>query len=96
METTDKSMSSPDNSGNEAARAAKDTIDRLSKAAHKAVDKAGEAALPAAEWVTERGGSLKVTGRKLMDDSCTYIGEHPMKSVGVAFGLGFILAKLMR
>ena len=81
---------------NDATRTANATIDRVSKAAHQAVDKASEAVMPAAEWLTDRSGKFKVTQQQLRDDTCAYIAENPLKSVGIALGVGFLLAKLMR
>jgi ElaB/YqjD/DUF883 family membrane-anchored ribosome-binding protein len=72
------------------------TLDRVTKAAHEAVDKAADAAAPSAEWLSEQADSLKSTKRTLVDDTCSYVAAHPLKSLGFAVAAGFILSRMIR
>ena len=70
-------------------------IDKIAAMAHKAVDKASDAAAPTAEWLLEHGQSLKATQKKVMADTCSYISANPMKSVGIAIVAGFFLSRFL-
>jgi ElaB/YqjD/DUF883 family membrane-anchored ribosome-binding protein len=72
------------------------TIDKVAKSMHDAVDKAADAAAPAAEWIDEKAESLKETQRTLLDDSCKYVSAHPLKSLVIAATAGFILSRIIR
>ena len=54
----------------EAARKAKPKIDQVAAMAHKAVDKAADAAAPTAEWLADKGDSLTATQKKA---GCRYV-----------------------
>ena len=62
--------------------------------AHKAVDKAKDAAAPAAGWLVERAESLNATQKKLTADACSYVSANPLKAVGIAAVAGFLLSRL--
>ena len=79
----------------EAARKAKPAIDRVAAVAHQAVDKAAGAAAPTAEWLTGHGESLKATQKKLVDDTCSFISDNPLKSIGIAVVAGFLLSRII-
>ncbi len=80
----------------EAARTVKPAIDRVAAMAHQAVDKAAGAAAPTADWLAEQGESLNATQKKLVEDACSYVSAHPLKSIGVALAAGFLLSRLTR
>jgi ElaB/YqjD/DUF883 family membrane-anchored ribosome-binding protein len=71
-------------------------LDRVTKAAHEAVDKAADAAAPSAEWLSEQADRLTSTQRTLVDDACSYVTAHPLKSLGLAVAAGFILSRMIR
>ena len=77
----------------EAARKAKPKIDQVAAMAHKAVDKAADAAAPTAEWLVDKGDSLNATQRKLVADTCSYVSANPLKSVGFALLAGFLISQ---
>ena len=79
----------------EAARKAKPAIDRVAQMAHQAVDKAAGAAAPTADWLSEQSESLKATQKKLLDDTCQYVQENPLKAVGIAVVVGFLLSRIV-
>ena len=80
----------------DAARKAKPAIDRVAAMAHQAVDKATGAAAPAADWLSQQGESLEASRKKLMDDTCSYVSAHPLKSVAIAAVAGFLLSRFIR
>lgn len=80
----------------EAARHVKPAIDRVSAMAHQAVDKAASAAAPTADWLAEQGESLSAAQKKLVDSTCNYVSEHPLKSIAIAAAAGFVLSRLLR
>ena len=80
----------------EAARKAKPAIDRVAAMAHQAVDTAAGAAAPTADWLAEQGQSLNATQKKLLADTCSYVSANPLKSVGIAVVVGFLLSRLIR
>ena len=89
-------MNSIAGAADEAARHVKPAIDRVAALAHQAVDKAAVAAAPTAGWLAEQGESLNATQKKLVEDTCSYVSAHPMKSIAVALAAGFLLSRLVR
>ena len=81
---------------NEVADNAKPTIERVVAKAHVAVDKAAGAAAPAADWIAARAKNLDETQRKLVDDTCRFVAEHPIKSIVIALGAGVLISRLLR
>lgn len=80
----------------EAARKAKPAIDKVAAIAHSAVDTATSAAAPAVDWLAEHAESLKAAQKKLLSDSCAYVSAHPMKSLGMAIVVGYLLGRVVR
>jgi ElaB/YqjD/DUF883 family membrane-anchored ribosome-binding protein len=80
----------------EAARKVKPAIDRVAALAHQAVDKAAVAAAPKADWLIERGESLKATQEKLVADASSYVSANPLKAVAIALAAGFLLSRIIR
>ena len=70
-------------------------VARVSTIAHKAVDKAAGAATPTAEWLAQRGESLNATQKKLAADTCSYVSANPLKAVGIAAVVGFLLSRIL-
>ena len=66
-----------------------DSISSLNRRAHAAVDKAAEVATQTADW-------LSSSHKTLTESTCTYVQANPLRSIGMAFAAGFVLAKLMR
>ena len=70
-------------------------IDRFAAIAHQAVDKAAGAATPTADWLAHRGESLNATQKKLAADTCSYVSANPLKAVGIAAVVGFLLSRVL-
>jgi len=68
---------------------AHDSITNINQRAHAAVDRASEVATQTADW-------LSTSHKDLTEKSCTYVQANPLRSVGMAFAAGYVLAKLLR
>lgn len=80
----------------EAIRSAKPGIERAAQTAHKLVDRAAGAAVPAAEWLGAQGESIKATQKKLLNDTTDYVSANPIKSIGMALAAGFLISRFVR
>lgn len=83
------------NAADDAARKVKPKIEKVATMAHQAVDKAADAAGEKAEWLADRGTSLNASQKRLVADTCNYVSEHPLRSVGVAVLAGFLLSRIL-
>jgi len=92
----DKAAASAHEAVDKAAGTAKPSIDRAAQYAHQAVDKAANAAAPAADWLSDKSAQLRITQKKVVDDTCNYVSANPLKAVGIAAAIGFILGRLAR
>ena len=81
---------------NSIAGAAKPAIERVAGMAHEVVDSAAGAAAPAAEWLAQQGESLNAAQRKLVSDTSNYVSANPLKSVGIAAVVGFLVSRMLR
>lgn len=79
-----------------AARKVKPAIDHIATMAHQAVDKAAGAAAPTADWLAEKGESLKAAQKKALTDTCGYVSANPIKSVGIALVAGYLFSRFIR
>jgi len=83
------------NAADEATRNAKPKIDKVATMAHDVVDKAAGAAADTADKLAARTESLSAAQRKLVSDTCDYVSANPLKSVGIAALVGFVLARIV-
>ena len=83
------------NAADDAARKVKPKIEKVAAMSHQAVDKAADAAGEKAEWLAERGTNLSASQKKLVADTCSYVSENPLKSVGIAVLAGFLLSRIL-
>lgn len=72
-----------------------ETIGRVQSGAHEAVDKAANAANQAADALGKKGEQLKNAEQQFVEDCRGYIHEHPVASLGMAVGAGFLLSRLL-
>src|SRR5471030_1391408 len=79
---------------NATAHKAKPAIDQIAAMAHRAVDKATDAAAPAADWLAEQRESLNATQKKLVADTASYVSANPLKSIAIAVAAGFLLGRI--
>jgi ElaB/YqjD/DUF883 family membrane-anchored ribosome-binding protein len=70
-------------------------VERVATMAHQAVNKAADAAAPAADWLTERSEAFSATQKKLLDSTCGYVATNPLKAVGIAVVVGILLSRII-
>ena len=78
------------------AEAVHPVVDRLTDAAHKTVEKLSNAATHAAESVSVKTDDLQHLQDQFTEDCREFVRTHPLKSLGYAAAVGFILTKLLR
>jgi len=71
------------------------TIHKASNYAHEAVDKVASAATHATEAFDENGGKLKKAEQRLIKDYTNYTRDNPIKSLGMAMAVGFLLSRVL-
>jgi len=64
--------------------------------AHKAVNSATDAVAPTANWLSAQGESLKNTQEKVVQDTRSFVSQHPLASLGVALIAGFLISRMTR
>ena len=64
---------------------------RLRNVAHGAVDRALDAAAPAAQWLDEKTRRQQ----ELANTAGEYVSGHPLKAVLVAFVVGMIVGRIV-
>jgi ElaB/YqjD/DUF883 family membrane-anchored ribosome-binding protein len=79
----------------DAARRVNPAIDRVAAMAHHAVDTAANVVAPTADWLAERGATLKVTQKRLLSHTCNFVAENPLKAVGIAAVVGFAFCRAL-
>ena len=67
----------------------KDSVKGFVETGHEKVDQIKAKAIDVKEQAMTRGNAL-------LDQTCDLIKAHPLKSVGVAFGVGYIGMRLLR
>jgi hypothetical protein len=71
-------------------------IDRMAQAAHRTVDKVAEAAGPAADWIAQNTSELRSLQAEFLDNCRVRVRERPLAALGIAFAVGFLLARVLR
>jgi len=74
---------------------AESTVTRLASGVHEAVDKASGMAAQVADNIEAKGVQLKDIQEQWLENSRRYIGEHPVKSLGIAVVAGFLLSRIL-
>jgi ElaB/YqjD/DUF883 family membrane-anchored ribosome-binding protein len=72
-----------------------ETVNRLRAGAHETVDKVADATRQAAETLGQKSEHLKNVEQQFVEDCRGYIHDHPLTSLGMAVGAGFLLSRLM-
>ncbi len=71
--------------------AAHPTIDRAASGAHRAVESADDMVNHAAEAIDK----AVVKGEELVAASTTYMRDHPLLTLSIAVGAGYLLSRLL-
>ena len=64
---------------------------RLRSVAHSAVDRALDAAAPAAQWLDEKTRRQQ----ELANSAGDFVSEHPLKALAIAFVAGMIVGRIV-
>ncbi len=80
----------------EAAREAKEPVDRISEIAHEVSDKALDAGNDAVGWVDKRAEWLAGHSKNLIGCASAYVSAHPLKAVGIAALAAVVIGRLTR
>lgn len=92
---------SDSNSSNAAAPARKadgtidSTIDRMTSAAHEAVDKVSNKSSDIAENLHQKGEKVNEVQERWLAPVRLYVKEHPMTSLGIAVVGGYLINRLL-
>jgi ElaB/YqjD/DUF883 family membrane-anchored ribosome-binding protein len=70
-------------------------IDHAAQVAHRAVDKAAEAAVPAASWLNEKSADARVKQKQWTSEARAYISANPMKGAGIAAAIGLVVGLIL-
>ncbi|MGA7799664.1 MAG: hypothetical protein WCC36_02545 [Gammaproteobacteria bacterium] len=81
---------------NESAESMHGTTDRVSKAAHEAVDKMAERGGHAEERIRDVGRRTVDRSRETIDTIPQYVERHPYRALGIAAAVGVVLGALLR
>ena len=79
-----------------ADEAARKAIPAAAQFAHKAVDSAAAGVAPVAAWLNEHSDEAGATQEKLLNDARKYIRDNPLRSVGIALAVGFLVSRIVR
>ncbi len=71
-------------------------VERLSASAHKTIDQVTSAASTAADTVAAKTEQVKDLQDKFAEECRQYVQAHPMKALGYAAAIGFVLTRLLR
>jgi ElaB/YqjD/DUF883 family membrane-anchored ribosome-binding protein len=70
-------------------------VERVAAMAHQVVDKAADAAAPAADWLTERSEALSAKQKQLVANTSGYVTANPLKALGIALVAGLLLGRIL-
>lgn len=81
---------------NESNTSDRATLDKVTSAAHRAVDKVANVAAPAEGWIREKSGVIVQKEEELVANVVSYVREHPVASLGIAMAAGFLVGAISR
>lgn len=79
-----------------AEKAAHGTTERVSRAAHEAIDTLGDYGTRTEERLRETGRVATERGQEYARELGNYVTRRPLVSIGIALGIGFLLGALGR
>lgn len=71
-------------------------VDRAATVAHETVDKLAINASSAAEKISEKTRRLTDAPNRALESSKDWVKDEPVKAIGAALAIGFILGRLLR
>ncbi len=76
----------------EMARKASAATGHAAAMVHRAVDKTAGAG----DWLAERGETLAAAPKQVFADTRNYVSANPLKALGIAAAVGFLLSHIIR
>ncbi|MGR0117787.1 hypothetical protein [Ralstonia pseudosolanacearum] len=65
-----------------------ESAERVRAVAHQAIDRTADAAV-------SRGAQWRVAQQRLADDAVACMRANPLATIGLAFGVGFLISRLL-
>ena len=81
---------------NKASDAARPAVDHLTSGAHHAMDSLAKAASQVARTLDTRSSQLMDAQSRLTESCSSLVREKPIRSLGIAVAVGFVLSWLLR
>ena len=81
---------------NKATDVARPAVDHLASGAHHAMDSLAKAASQVAKTLDTRGSQLMDAQSRLTENCSSMVREKPIRTLGIAVAVGFLLSWLLR
>jgi ElaB/YqjD/DUF883 family membrane-anchored ribosome-binding protein len=78
------------------ARSAHEAVDRVAETAAQAEERLRKAGMAAQENLKAGSERARVKSSELADDMRTYVNDHPLTALGIAFAAGMLLTAMLR
>ncbi|AST35467.2 MULTISPECIES: hypothetical protein [Ralstonia solanacearum species complex] len=72
-----------------------ESAERAKAVAHGAIDRAADAAASAVDVAVSRGAQWRAAQQRLADDAVACMRANPLAAIGLAFGAGFLISRLL-
>ena len=70
-------------------------VDRAARFAHQTVDKAADAAVPAADWLEEKTVDARVRQKEWAEKTRVYVSANPLTGIGIAAAAGLLIGLIL-
>lgn len=94
--TTDKAIASDASITDKVKRSAHDAIDKAAETASQAERKLRDTAHTSEQRLRHAGTDIQQVSEKAYGTARTYMREHPIESIGIAFVAGVLVSGLLR
>ncbi|CAH0446606.1 hypothetical protein [Ralstonia syzygii] len=84
-----------DGNGNLIRPEAAESAGRAKAAAHEAIDRTADAAVSAVDAAVSHGAQWRAAQQRLVDDAVACMRANPLATIGLAFGAGFLISRLL-
>ncbi|MGE0985518.1 hypothetical protein [Ralstonia pseudosolanacearum] len=72
-----------------------ESAERVRAVAHQAIDRTADTAASAVDAAVSRGAQWRVAQQRLADDAVACMRANPLATIGLAFGVGFLISRLL-
>jgi len=70
-------------------------VDRAARLAHQTVDKAADAAVPAADWLEEKSVDARIKQKEWTARTRVYVSANPLTGIGIAAAAGLLIGLIL-